>query len=229
MKTIILSKADADKKAAAQVKSVLERKSSAVIALAAGESVKGLYAELADMVRRGEVSFENAHFFTLYEFEGSDICRRMVNVNFLDLTDATDENCVFMAAENFSDIDSRIEALGGLDLAVLDIGADARIGFNEPATPFDSLTHAQRLATATRRELAAVFGGEENVPERGITMGIKTITLAKEIMLLAYGEERAEPVFRMLYGRNDSAVPAAFLQIPVNVAVYLDEEAARKL
>lgn len=229
MKTIISSKADTDKKAAAQVKAILERKNSAVIALSAGEAVKGLYAELTDMVRRGELSFKNAHFFTLYEFEGTDFCRRMVKETFLDLTDAAEENCVFMSEGNISDIDSCIEALGGLDLAVLDIGADARIGFNEPATPFDSLTHAQRLAPATRRELAAAFGGEENVPERGLTMGIKTITLAKEIMLLACGEEKAEPVFKMLYGRNDSAVPAAFLQIPVNVAVYLDEEAAKKL
>lgn len=229
MKTIISSKADTDKKAAAQVKAILEQKNSAVIALSAGEAVKGLYTELADMVRRGELSFGNAHFFTLYEFEGTDFCRRKVKESFLDLTDAAEENCVFMSEGNISDIDSCIEALGGLDLAVLDIGADARIGFNEPATPFDSLTHAQRLAPATRRELAADFGGEENVPERGLTMGIKTITLAKEIMLLAYGEEKAEAVFKMLYGRNDSAVPAAFLQIPVNVAVYLDEEAAKKL
>lgn len=229
MKTIISSKTDTDKKAAAQVKAILEQKNSAVIALSAGETVKGLYAELADMVRHGEVSFGNAHFFTLYEYEGTDFCRRMVKENFLDLTDAAEENCVFISEGNISDIDSRIEALGGLDLAVLDIGADARIGLNEPATPFDSLTHVQRLAPATRRELAATFGGEENVPERGLTMGIKTITLAKEIMLFAYGEEQSEPVFKMLYGRNDSAVPAAFLQIPVNVAVYLDEEAAKRL
>ena len=60
-------------------------------------------------------------------------------------------------------------------------------------------------------------------------MGIKTITLAREIVLAAFGGERAEPVFKMLYGRDDSVVPAAFLQIPMNVAVYLDEEAAKKL
>lgn len=229
MKTIISSRINADKKAAEQVKAILARKSSAVIALSPGETVQGLYAELADMVRRGELSLANARFFTLCEFEGTDVCRRTVKENFLDRTDASEENCVFLSADNLNDIDSRIGALGGLDLAVLDIGADARIGFNEPATPFDSLTHIQRLAPATRRELAACFGGEENVPERGLTMGIKTITLAKEILLLAYGEEQAEPVFRMLYGRNDSAVPAAFLQVPANVAVYLDEAAAKKL
>ena len=229
MKTIISSRTEADKKAAAQVKSILERKNSAVIALSPGETVWGLYAELADMVRRGELSLANARFFTLCEFEGTDLCRRMIKENFLDRTDAAEENCVFLSADDPNDIDDRIGALGGLDLAVLDIGANARIGFNEPATPFDSLTHIQRLAPATRREMAALCGGEENVPELGVTLGIKTITLAKEIMLLAYGEEQAEPVFRMLYGRNDSAVPAAFLQVPANVAAYLDEAAAKKL
>ena len=60
-------------------------------------------------------------------------------------------------------------------------------------------------------------------------MGIKTLVSARNILLLASGESRAEPVFNMLYGRNDSFVPAAFLQIPLNVTVYLDGASAQKL
>lgn len=122
-----------------------------------------------------------------------------------------------------------IAAQGGLDLAVLGLGINAHIGYNEPATPFDSLTHVQKLTAATKRQLATRFGGEENCPEFAVTMGIKTLVSARSIMLLAFGEHKADAVFKMLYGRNDSVIPAAFLQIPLNVTVYLDKEAAQKL
>ena len=229
MKTFISSLDGAVKKAAAQIKKIVERRSDAVIAVSADPDVLVLCDELAAMYGRGEISFSKARFFSLCEFEGNGLCRAELKKRLLDVTDAAEENCFFLSEDDIDGVESRIEALGGLDLAVLGIGADGRIGFNEPATPFGSRTHVQLLAPATRRELAPIFGGEDKVPEKGVTMGIKTITLAREIVLAAFGGERAEPVFKMLYGRDDSVVPAAFLQIPMNVAVYLDEEAAKKL
>ena len=112
---------------------------------------------------------------------------------------------------------------------MIGIGHNGHIGYNEPGTPFDSLTRIQILAPATRRQLADTFGGEEKVPEKAVTMGIKTITGARDIAVLAFGEDKAAAVFEMLYARDDSVIPAAFLQIPVNVTVYLDEAASSKL
>lgn len=229
MKTVISHYEDINRKTAGQIRELLTRKRNAVIALSTGKAVKGLYGELAAMADRGEISFRDASFFTVGELAGTDFCRRTVSEYFLDRTDAKAENCFFVSEENAAEYDGLITARGGLDLAILTLGGNARIGFNEPATPFDSLTHSQILAPATRRELADTFGSEENVPERGVTMGIKTLTLARDIMVLAFGGEQAESVFKMLYGRNDSTVPAAFLQIPQNVTVYLDGEAAKKL
>lgn len=229
MKTIISSRGDAVKKAAEQIKNIIERRGDAVIAVSAHPDVLQLCDELAAMYGRGEISFGGVRFFSLCELEGSGLCRGELKKRLLDVTDISADNCFFPAADDTDGFESRIESLGGLDLAVLGLGGNGRIGFNEPATPFDSRTHVQTLAPATRRELAPAFGGEKNVPERGITMGIKTVTLARSIVLVALGGERAEPVFKMLYGRDDSVVPAAFLQIPLNVAVYLDEDAAKKL
>lgn len=144
-------------------------------------------------------------------------------------TDLDLNNCVFLTGENFSAYDDIISAAGGLDLAVLGLGMNAHIGYNEPATPYSSITHVQKLTAPTRRQLAAAFGGEENVPERAFTMGIKTIVSARQIMVIALGAEKAQPVFDMLYGRDDSVVPAAFLQMPPEVTVYLDPAAAEKL
>ena len=67
------------------------------------------------------------------------------------------------------------------------------------------------------------------MPENGFTMGIKALFDAKEHMLLACGDSKAEPIFKMFYGRNDSRYPAAFLQLPSDMEVYMDKEAARKL
>lgn len=112
-----------------------------------------------------------------------------------------------------------------IELCILGLGYKGQIGFNEVATPFDSITHDQKLTSTTREEYS--FLGD--VPDYGRTMGIKSICSSKEIMVVATSEKRSNALFGMLYGRDDSTIPAAFLQIPVNVTVFADSEAASKL
>ena len=153
----------------------------------------------------------------------------MLEKCFAERTDIRSENCHFLSPEDLDSYDRQIRDAGGLDLAVLGLGSNAHIGFNEPAVPFASLSHRQKLAPATRRQIAGQFGSEQNVPDYGLTMGVYTLVQAREIIVLAFGEEKADAVHKMLYGRNDSSVPAAFLQIPGDVTAYVDEEAAKKL
>jgi len=122
-----------------------------------------------------------------------------------------------------------IRKAGGIDLAVIGLGDNSSIGFNEPSTQYASETHRQKLTAPTRQERAAEFSTPEEVPEYGITMGIKTIVGAKNICVIASGETKAKAVFQMLYARDDSVVPSAFLQLPMNVTVFADEAAASKL
>lgn len=229
MKTIIRSPEECCREAGAQIRDLLREKPDAVLALAAGRSTRPLYRELARLCAAGELSLRRARVFAVAEFEGSPSelsCRRQLEEALLPETDLDPANCHFLPAEDY---DGDIAAAGGLDLAVLGLGDNAHIGYNEPATPFDILTHRQKLTDATRRQLAPVFGGEDRVPAYAWTMGVKTLTLARQILLLAFGEEKAKPAFQMLYARTDSAVPAAFLQLPLNVSVYLDEAAASNL
>lgn len=217
-------------KAAAQVKALLKEKPEAVLALSAGEDCIRLLERLAGMQQAGELSFARAKFFAVTELCGKEpYVKSRLNDCFFSRVDAERENCFFLSEEKLEKYDGMIAEKGGIDLAILDIGLNARIGFNEPATPFDSLSHRQKLSDSSRRELAPLFGGEERVPEFGLTMGIKTLVSARDILLISSGESRADAVFNMLYGRNDSFVPAAFLQIPLNVTVYLDGASARKL
>lgn len=217
-------------KAAAQVKALLKEKPEAVLALSAGEDCIRLLERLAGMQQAGELSFARAKFFAVTEFCGKEpYVKSRLNDCFFSRVDAERENCFFLSEEKLENYDQMIAEKGGIDLAILDIGLNARIGFNEPATPFDSLSHRQKLSDSSRRELAPLFGGEEKVPEFGLTMGIKTLVSARDILLISSGESRADAVFNMLYGRNDSFVPAAFLQIPLNVTAYLDGASAKKL
>ena len=232
MKTICTSKTEAVIAAADLISNVVSEKPQAVLAFAAGKTMEPLFAELADRCSSGKLSLADCRLFSVAEYVDAPEalrCRSVLETQLVQKTDLRPENCCFLGEENAESYDEEIAAAGGLDLAVLGLGINAHIGFNEPATPFDSLTHRQKLTDATKRQKADTFGAVEAVPEFGVTMGIKTLVMAREILLLAFGESKAEAVFKMLYGRNDSAIPAAFLQIPSQVTVIVDEAAGAKL
>ncbi len=233
MKTLILSREQAIGQAAEEIGRILKAKPNAVVALAPDEECLALYERLAAMSASGALELSETELFIISEFEGLDgtdprSCEARVKAAFAGAS-LSDGRFHLLSCAAPQEADEALARLGGLDLAILGIGWNARLGFNEPATPFDSRAHLQKLAPATRRELAALFGGEELVPVRGVTLGIRTLTEARRSLVLAFGEEKAKAAFDMLYARNDSAVPAAFLQIPSEVTVYLDEAAAAKL
>ena len=234
MKTIIAGRDEILIRAADSVAALLREKPDAVLALSANDDCLLLYREFARRSRDGELDLSKTRFFAVTEFEGLSgrdplSCRARLRDALLREADPRSERSIFLSPELEPAYGQLIAEAGGLDLAILGVGERGRIGFNEPATPFDSVTHRQKLTKATQRELAALFGGEEQVPAYGYTMGIHTLLGAGEIIVISLGESRAEPVHRMLYARTDSFVPAAFLQLPSFVTVDLDEAAASKL
>ena len=115
-----------------------------------------------------------------------------------------------------------IRAAGGIDFQILGIGKTGHIGFNEPGSGLESRTRLVTLDTVTRRDAAADFFGEENVPREAITMGVATILEAREIAILATGEHKAAIVRRAVEGEIDHEVAATFLQQHPNATFYLD-------
>ena len=130
------------------------------------------------------------------------------------------------AADKF---DAEIEECGGIELAVLGIGTNGHIGFNEPATPYDSYTHTVLLTDKTKQMNAELFGGLENVPDNAVTMGLKTICESKNVILVAFGSEKAEIIHQLVYGKTSTYVPAAMLQMHMNMTLLLDDAAAEKI
>ena len=212
-----------EEQAARQIKDIVCAKPDAVIALAAGRDMKGLYKRLGEMCAAGEVSLKNARILAVTEFSERHDCENFLREQ-LCAADVSEENCFFPDAGAPEEYDRLIESFGGLG-----IGQDAHIGYNEPATPFDSYTHVQKLTDRTKRQLSERGYADGNMPEYAVTMGIKTLTEARNIILLAGGEDKAAAVFEMVYGKTITYIPASFLQIPTEVTVYLDTAAASRL
>jgi len=88
--------------------------------------------------------------------------------------------------------ETQIANCGGIDLQLLGIGQSGHIGFNEPLSSLGSRTREKALTEVTRTQNQAFFGALEDVPKRALTMGVGTIIDAKEIVLLATGESKAD-------------------------------------
>ena len=234
MKTTVLPRAGTLAAAADTIAALLEEKPDAVLAVSAGESCLALYDELAARCAAGRLDLSRARFFALTEYEGLSpddphSCRALLAGRLAAPCGIPVEHVRLLSAADADSYDAEIAAAGGLDMAVLDIGINGRFGFNEPVSSYDSRTHRQKLADRTREELAVAFGGEEAVPAYGLTAGVKTVVEARQILVISLGESTADAVFKMRYARTDGLVPAAFLQLPMYVHVYLDEQAASKL
>src|SRR5699024_104478 len=120
----------------------------------------------------------------------------------------------------------RYEALikekGPMDLRVLDLGLNGHTGFNELGTHFEARTHVAKLVESTREVNARFFDHIDEVPIDAISMGIETILDAKKIILLVYGEAKADILRQVIHGEITEDVPASILQKHPNVTVITD-------
>ena len=234
MKTIVVPTEDCVRAAAERLVSLIENKKDASVALGAGDDELCVLRCAAHLAKERGVSLRGLRAFAACEF--ADIApgdpnsaRERIRTAFFAGTDAREDRLFAPDASAPAAYDALIERAGGIDLALLGLGENARVAFNEPATQFDTNTHVQKLTDKTKRELEALFGGADKVPPRGVTMGFQQLCFAREILVIALGAEKSKAVFHMLYGRDDSVYPAAFLQLPPNVTVYADPAAAAML
>ena len=212
-------------KAAAQVAALVSQKPDAVIGLTEVDMPDAFFSSL----RESGVSFADVTFCNVCELQGEaaqGVHSQAAKLNAL-LYDTVKPARVLLPT--VADYDAEIRAAGGMDLVVLGIGERGHIGYDEPGVDFGSGTHENKLADVTRNALAEAFGGIENVPTHGVTMGIATFLAAKRILLLAFGAEKANAAQKTMEGRPETFIPASFLQLHSDVFVYLDHDAASKL
>ncbi|MCA5014103.1 MULTISPECIES: glucosamine-6-phosphate deaminase [unclassified Enterococcus] len=116
-----------------------------------------------------------------------------------------------------------------IDIQILGIGQNGHIGFNEPGTPLDSLTHVVELTESTINANKRNFEKVEDVPTRAVSMGIGSIMKGQKMILIAYGEAKADAIKGMIDGPVSVDLPASALQNHPDVVVIVDEAAASKL
>jgi glucosamine-6-phosphate deaminase len=201
-----------------------------------GDTPMGLYRELAR--RRAEGTFDpsgiRAH--QLDEYTGVEPEDRhsffawMVR-DFAEPLGIPPENIVGLPADGdipavSAAYDRAVEEAGGFALAILGIGANGHLGFNEPPCDASAPTREVVLSPETVESNARYWGGRENVPQRAITIGMAPLLRARTIVLLASGPHKRDIVDRALRGPVTPDVPASYLQLGKDVRVLLDREAA---
>lgn len=222
-----------------RIASIIKEKQSkgemAILGLATGATPIHVYKELIRQHKEEGLSFNNVVTFNLDEYYPMQPTSEQSYVSFMNknlfshvdikpeninIPDGTlPENEVHAYCEAY---EQKISDLGGLDFQILGIGRTGHIGFNEPGSAPNSGTRMVILDDLTRRDASAAFGGKENVPTKAITMGVGTIFKAKEIVLLAWGENKAGIIKKAVEGELTSDIPATYLQLSQHVEFILD-------
>jgi glucosamine-6-phosphate deaminase len=225
MRIEVLEDEDAVARRAAGLVCAAARQPGCALALPSGDTPLGMYRAL-------DCSLADAALFAVDELHGvprahpatnaSYFAARLAGVHILD-SEATDP-----AAECARFV-RLIAGAGGLDLAVLGIGVNGHIAFNEPGSPFVSRARLVELASSTRERYAARFASLDATPRHGLTLGIADLLAARAVLLLALGEAKAEAVALALEEFPGEDVPASALQRHPDVTVLLDRAAASRL
>jgi glucosamine-6-phosphate deaminase len=218
------------------------QKQPCILGLATGSSPKGLYAELVRLHKEEGLSFKNVVSFNLDEYypmeqDSINSYVRFMKELLFNQVDILPENIHIpdgtLPKEEIADFcvtyEAKIEALGGIDLQILGIGGNGHIGFNESGSLQNSKTRLVALDHITRVAASNDFSGLDNTPRTAITLGVKKIMEAKRVILMAWGEGKANIIKASTEGPVTNLVPASFLQEHKNATFVLDKEAASKL
>ena len=211
-----------------------------VLGLPTGSSPLGMYKNLIELNKQGVISFQNIITFNMDEYVGlpkdhPESYHSFMWNNFFSHIDIKPEN-VNILNGNAEDLEAectayeaKMKAAGGVDLFLGGIGPDGHIAFNEPGTPFGSVTHIVDLAESTIKDNSRMFKSIDEVPRQAFTMGLKNIMNAKKILILANGANKAKAVYGLVKGEVTEAVPASVLQLHPDCTLVCDEAAAELL
>jgi glucosamine-6-phosphate deaminase len=235
---IVENSREAGELVADAILSLIASKKDAVLGLATGSTPLPVYEALAARAKGTDLSSVSG--FALDEYVGlpashpesyrSVITREVVEPVGLAPERVHVPNGATETIETAgADYERAIDEAGGVDLQILGIGTDGHIGFNEPGSSFASLTRVKTLTERTRADNARFFDSPDDVPMHCITQGLGTILRARHLVLLAFGEGKADAVAAAIEGPLASILPGSAIQLHPHATVVLDEAAASKL
>lgn len=228
------------RKAAGIVSAQIIMKPDCVLGLATGSTPVGLYKQLIEWYRNGDLDFSGVRTVNLDEYKG--ISREndqsyyyFMHQNLFDHVNIPAGNTHLpdgMEPDSKKECrryEELIQSMGSVDLQLLGIGHNGHIGFNEPADAFDKLVHCVNLTQSTIEANKRFFASAKEVPRQAYTMGIQTIMRSKKILIIANGEGKADIVRDAFFGPITPMVPASVLQLHNDVTLVADEAALSKI
>ena len=231
----------ASEAAAGVVSAVVRSKPDAVISFPTGSTPLGMFDVLAARAARGEIDVSGVTVFCLDEYVGVTVedpnsLTRWLREGLLNRIGIEPEQLhslpvtaddLVAAAAGYEDA---IAARGGLDLAILGLGPNGHIGYNEPGSSADSRTRVIDLTPESRSQASAYWEGAVPIPDQAMTIGVATLLEAKQILLLVIGEAKAGMLRRTLEESMSADVPASWLRIAgPRLTVIADDAAASDL
>lgn len=228
------------RKAANLISAQILLKPDCVLGLATGSTPIGIYDQLVEWNKKGDLDFSTVKTVNLDEYKGLTRDNEQSYYYFMhhhlfDRVNIDEENThvpngkVENGDEECLRYEALIESMGGVDLQLLGLGRNGHIGFNEPAADFPKITHCVDLTESTIEANKRFFASADEVPRQAYTMGIGTIMKADKILVVANGEDKADVVAAMVQGKINPEVPASILQLHNNVTLVADEAALSKL
>ena len=231
---------DMSRKAANIVSAHVILNPACVLGLATGSTPIGMYKQLIDWYNKGDLDFSQVKSVNLDEYVGlapthDQSYRYFMQTNLFDHVNIDPANTNVpnglasdpeAECERYNQV---IRSMGGIDVQVLGMGHNGHIGFNEPGHAFELETHVVDLTERTIEANARFFASKDEVPKRAITMGIKSIMQARQILVVVSGEDKAEIVKKAFYGPVVPEVPASILQMHPNVVLCGDKAALSKI
>ena len=227
---------DMSRKAANIISAQVIMKPNCTLGLATGSTPLGIYDQLTEWYKKGDLDFSAVHSVNLDEYRGlpkenDQSYYYFMHKNLFDRVNIRSENTnVPNGMEPDAEKECRryeklIADLGGIDLQLLGLGHNGHIGFNEPGEAFEKETHCVDLQERTIEANKRFFESADEVPRQAYTMGIKTIMQAKKILVAVSGEDKAQIVKKAFFGPVTPTVPASILQMHNDVTVVADEAA----
>ena len=240
MKVYIEKDYDAmSKKAFEVIKEVVVNNPNAILGLATGSSPIGTYKNLVEDYKNNGTSYKSVKSVNLDEYVGlgegdEQSYVTFMRENFFNHVDISLDN-TNLPNGKATDLKAECDRYNALlakmpqDMQLLGIGSNGHIGFNEPGTAFDSVTHVVDLAESTIKDNSRLFNNIDEVPRQALSMGIANILNAKKIVVVASGANKADAVAKSINGEITEEVPASVLQKHDDVIWVIDEAAASKL
>jgi glucosamine-6-phosphate deaminase len=128
----------------------------------------------------------------------------------------------------------RLLADGGIDLAMIGVGENGHLAFNDPhVADFDDplIVKPVEIDDTSRRQQVrdGAFPTFDAVPRVALTVTMSTILASRAVSVVVPGVHKAPAVARMLQGPIEAACPASALRRHPDAVMFVDEAAAAEV